>query len=288
MKSMTGFGYKELNTDKFHLGVNIKSYNNRYLDVVINLPVCLNTLEPLIREFILTRVKRGRVEIALKMKEIEEELAVYLDDSVVSAYMKAVTQLKETTGIEEPIKLSHLLRFDGVIKSEPNFDVDKYWAIIEPILTEAYKDFDLTRSVEGERTEEIILDLITKVQSSVELIEKYVPKIEEKVKASLKKRFFELMGDEIDTNRVYAETAVLLIKFDITEELMRLKSHVKSFFEIIKEGVSVSKKLDFICQELNREINTIGSKNIMLEVSQSVITIKDQIESIRELLRNVE
>jgi uncharacterized protein (TIGR00255 family) len=229
MKSMTGFGYRELNNDRVSLGINLKSYNNRYLDVVINIPVFLNPLEPLIRDFILSRVARGRIEFAIKIKEIQQAVNVTLDETAIKAYLAALGKLKAISGIEEPVRLSHLLRFEGLIKSETDLDSEAYWAMIRPVLEESFKDFEQARIVEGKRTEEIVMSLIGKISSSVELIERFVPQIEVKIKTSLKKRFVELMGEEIDESRIYAETAVQLIKFDITEEIMRLRSHVKNF-----------------------------------------------------------
>lgn len=288
MKSMTGFGYSEFQDEKNHITINLKSYNNRFLDILVYLPPYIGQLEQKVRNFLSATIKRGRVELIMKVREMEEQVEVHLDTSIIHTYMDALRRLISEAGIGERINLSHLLRIEGILKPVKNYDIDVYWKKILPLLEDIFKQFEKSRCIEGARTEEYIKKLVKKIGANLLIIEKKVPDIEVKVRELLKKKFYELLGDEIDEGKVLTETALMLIKFDIKEEIARMTSHLKTFSDTLEEGSPVGKKLDFICQEINREINTIGSKSIFLEVSNAVICIKDAVETIREQLRNVE
>jgi uncharacterized protein (TIGR00255 family) len=288
MNSMTGFGYTEYQDEKNHITMNLKSYNNRFLDIIVYLPPYISQLEQKIRNFLSSRIKRGRVELILKVREMEEKVQVHLDTSIIHIYMDALKRLINEAGISERINLSHLLRIDGILKPVKNYDIDVYWKKILPLLKNLFNQYEESRAIEGKRTEDYIKNLIKTIKKNLTIIEKKVPDIEIKVRELLKKKFYELLGDEIDEGKILSETALMLIKFDIKEEIARMTSHLQTFSTTLKTGSPIGKKLDFICQEMNREINTIGSKSIFLEVSNAVISIKDAVETIREQLRNVE
>jgi uncharacterized protein (TIGR00255 family) len=288
MKSMTGFGYSETQDNKIHQIMEIKSYNHRYLDLVMYLPNNLKQLEPQIREYLGEHIKRGRVELYLRIKELEEDITVVVDKNAALAYVKSLEELKKTTGITDEIHLSHLIRLEGILKLENKRETDFYWTYVKTSLSKALKDYELSRVVEGKKIEDDLTNLLNIIQTEIEFIDKHRDEIEKYIKEELRKRFFQLLGEQIDENRIYAETALLLIKYDIHEEIMRIKAHLGNFLEIMRKDESIGKNLDFIAQELNREINTIGAKNIKLEISQSIIRVKDTIEKIKEQLRNVE
>jgi len=288
MKSMTGFGHTEYQDEKYHLIINLKSGNNRFLDIVIYLPKYLLNLEAKLRSYIASKVNRGRVELTIKLSEIKENVDVHMDKDTINTYMSALKELVKSAGINEKITLSHLLRIEGIIKPIKIYDTDKHWKILKPLLDKTFKEFEQLREIEGRRTDDFIVGQIENIKENIKVIESMVSQIEVKIKEVLYKKFKELLGNEIDETRILSEIAILLIKFDIKEEISRLDSHIKSFVATRKEGGPVGKKLDFICQEINREINTIGSKSIILDISNSVISIKNSVESIREQLRNVE
>jgi uncharacterized protein (TIGR00255 family) len=288
MKSMTGYGYTEFQDNRHHIGLEIKSYNNRYLDIVVNMPSALGPLEKKIRDFMLSRVLRGRVEITLRFREFKEDIRVHLDKNTVHMYMEALSGLLEEAGIKEGVQLSHLLRMEGILKTEHLRDPERYWDILLPLLEKTYTDFEETRISEGDATFTDIKEQVDKIRDQVLKIKECAPELEDQIKESIKQRFQELLGNGIDENRIYSETAVLLIKYSINEELVRMNSHLSSFLDAAHGAGVIGKKLDFICQELNREINTIGSKSVMLPVSQAVIEIKDSLEKVREQLRNIE
>ena len=288
MKSMTGFAYREHHDKKYKITITMKSYNNRFLDILIYLPPFLNPLEQKIREFLSKRILRGRVELYVKAVELGRATEIAVDPYYVKSYVQALRQLAEAAGIREKIRLSHLLRIEGMLKPEQSLDMDEYWPDFEPVLDSVFEEFDKLRQREGRATEKDIIGLLEGIETEISGLEAVAPQLEEKIKSDLRSRFEDLLANRIDENRILAETAVLLMKSDIHEELVRTRSHLESFKKILQERGSLGKKLDFICQELNREVNTIGAKNLLSEVDSSIVVLKDTLEKIREQLRNVE
>jgi uncharacterized protein (TIGR00255 family) len=288
MKSMTGYGYVEHREGSVHLVLELKSYNNRYLDVAMSLPPYLSRLEPRVREFLASKILRGRVELFIRVTELEEELDVMVDRKAVERYVQVLRELAETADIPPAIKIDHLLSLEGVLKTERNPDIESYWLLVLPHLQALFMNFDSTRVREGEMTKEDICSNLAVVDRSINVIDGYSSELETQIRGNLKDRFLEMMGDGVDETRIMSETAVMLVKSAIAEEVVRIRSHLDHFRETMDHPGQVGKKLDFICQELGREINTIGSKSTIMEVNQSVIEVKDAIEKIREQLRNVE
>ena len=155
-------------------------------------------------------------------------------------------------------------------------------------MEKVFADFDRSRAVEGSRTEEDISRNALEIRSRLAVIEAKVPDIEKKIREGLRERFRELLEDGVDESRILAETAVQLMRYDINEEVQRMKAHLENLTDTLRQTGPQGKKLDFVCQELGREINTIGSKSVALEIDQAVIAVKDSLEKIREQLRNVE
>ncbi len=288
MISMTGYGYSECQDRRFHITVELKSVNNRYLDVVVNLPLYLGPLEQQIRSFLTQRIGRGRIDVSVRIREMEENLSVFLDKKAVQAYKAVLEELRQTAEIEEPITIEHFLKAEGVVKIERNRDPEEYWERIRDRLQEAFEELDRSRRAEGRRTEEDILRYLGMIGEGRKIVAAHAATIEEKIRSDLFERFTQLLGDEVDPTRIYAETAVQLARLSVSEELERMKGHLESFAGIVAGDGAKGKKLDFLCQELNREINTIGSKSVLLPVNQAVIEMKDALENIREQLRNVE
>ncbi len=288
MISMTGYGYREYHDEWVQLVTEIKSYNNRYLDTSVNLPPFLSPLEPNINEFVRQRVSRGRIEVTLRVKELEENLSVHLDEKAVKTYADVLRRLADAAKIDESPRISHFLRLEGIITQVKNRDLDWFEKVVMDQLADAYEDFDESKRNEGSATEENILELLSHVESRLGEIEHHADNLEKRIRENLEKRFRELVGEGLDQNRLYQETAVMLMKYGIDEETVRMRSHLAQFKELVREEPGVGKKLDFVCQELNREINTIGSKSTIAEVNHAVVEVKDALEKIREQLRNVE
>ena len=288
MKSMTGYGYSEFQNEKMDIALELKSYNSRFFELNVYLPSFLSSLEPLLRNFINERIERGKVELSLRIKELEEDAVISIDRNIATAGVSALKQLAEIAGTGESITVSHLLKVDGIIKKLRNKDIDYFWKTLRPVLEECYRQFDNARSEEGTKSEADILNQIEIILNSIKIIDNYAMAIEEDIKKNLRERFQQLLGDAVDESRIYSETAIMLMKFSINEEIVRMKCHVESFIKEVKsENSQIGKKLDFICQEINREINTIGSKSFKVEVNQSVIDVKNALEKIREQIRNI-
>jgi len=288
MKSMTGYSYRETSNEDITVSVEIKSYNSRFLDLSVYLPSWLSSLEPGIRKYLNTRFIRGKVDVGIRVREYNTAVNVSINENAAVSYKKAIVNLADTLGIKEKPNLEMILSREGVLEVDTNRNIDKYWDIIEPVLVSAADQADAERLREGKHTEEDILYHISLLDESLNSVSSHVPQLEETIKENLRNRFTELLGDKIDENRIFAETALLLMKYTISEELSRLASHLKEFRLETEKNPSPGKKLDFLSQEIGREINTIGSKTPMLEVSRRVVEMKNALENIREQLRNVE
>lgn len=296
---MTGYGYQEKQDRDVSISVEIKGYNSRFLELVVNLPAQLSVLDPEIRRYMAMRCRRGKIEISLHLKEHDSAISVSVNRAALTAYREAIKLASETLGIDEKPSLALLLGFEGVLEIEKRRNDLGYWKRVEPVLIAAADQFDAARSREGKHTERDILSHIAALESSVKIVASYTPVLETSIRENLKTRFTELLGDfragsvragpmVIDENRILAETAVLLMKYTISEELSRLSAHLAEFRTETEQNPSPGKKLDFLCQEINREINTIGSKTPILEVGRAVVEMKETLENIREQLRNVE
>jgi len=288
MKSMTGYGWSEFQNEKLHLLTELKSYNNKYLDLNINIPPFLNRLDAELRKILKEKISRGRVELTIRVKELEEELEVVVDISAVKAYREALRTLAQAAGLEETPNIASFLNLEGVMKTLKIRDIGMYKNLIITELHSAFKEYDKARICEGAQTLKDILSNLEILKRVLETIKQNEKKLEEILKNNIITRYKEMIKDEPDEHKVLAEAAMLLMKYGIAEEINRLESHFRQFSQIAEEKEPVAKKLDFLCQEIQREINTIGSKNILLEISQAVVYAKDSLEKIREQLRNVE
>lgn len=288
MKSMTGFGYSEFKNETYHVTTEIRSYNNRYLDVYVNLPSFLTVFEQQIREYTGERVCRGRVEITVKVRELQEDIEVILNERTVKTFVDVLKRLSEIAEVDKTVFLSQLLQMEGAVKMEKNRDTEAFWEVLKPELEAAFTGYEETRLREGENTKKDIIEFLDGIASGTEKISGFADEIESRIEENLLKRFNEVMAGKVDEDRVLTETAVMLVKYGINEELSRLRGHIEAFRREIAAAGPCGKKLDFLCQELNREINTIGSKSFILEVNRLVVQIKDGIEKMREQLRNIE
>lgn len=294
MISMTGFGYAERSDSTVTASVEVKSVNNRYLDISVSLPNGLSVLEPRVREQIGASARRGRVDVTVRLRELEEATLVRLDRSALAGYQQALEELQDATGCDGPIALSHYLSMDGIFRLEHDRDVDRYWAVVGPLLDDALAAFRDSRTAEGVALQRDILTQVDRVSAGLDAVRAHAPEIEQNVRSQLGQRFAEVVGDGVEEPRMLAEVATQLARFSINEEIVRLQAHVDSMRQLIGEASAtasasgVGKRLDFICQEINREINTIGSKSTVLAISEQVIETKDALENIREQLRNVE
>jgi uncharacterized protein (TIGR00255 family) len=288
MISMTGFAYREWAGEDISLSIEIKGCNNRFLELQVYLPPWLSYIEPKVREFIGGICGRGKVEIIIRIKETNASLNVTVNTNTARSYMKALSALAADLGIDASLSVPVLIGMEGVLDVEKKHDEQRYWEMIEPVLQETVSLFQAERVREGKHTQEDILNSISAIESALQTVSSHIGELENSIKENIKTRFQELSGSAIDENRILAETAVLLMKYTISEEVSRLSSHLAEFRAETAKNERPGKKLDFLCQEINREINTIGSKSTILEVSRAVVEMKESLENVREQLRNVE
>ena len=290
MTSMTGYAYEEKNYESAVVSVEIKSVNSRFLDLTVNLPPYLNPLEAYFRGKITEKVFRGKVDVYIRVKELESNPDITVDEGAVKAYSEAVKKVIKASGFgtDSEAALNFILSQPGVIVSNRSYDMDKYKALIEPVFDSVLEKFNADRVREGENMKRDLQEKLEKLSKCAQFFTEWQPKMEEMFKEQITSKFRELLEDKADENRIMTETAAMLVKYTINEEIVRLKSHIEAMRSELANNPTPGKKLDFICQEMNREINTIGSKNQFAEVGAMVITAKDSLENIREQSKNVE
>lgn len=292
LSSMTGFGKAEIKQDGIFVSVEMKSLNSRFLEVVTKLPKILQPKEFEIRELIRRKVSRGKITVSI---DIEIDLMYLMPFKVnfdfVSYVAKSLKEIKRKTKVKGEIKLEHLLMFREIFESNFMDNIsDEHWEIIKKAIDEALEKLILARRKEGI---EILRDIENRINLISDNLEKILMLSEQSLKTkqnALRKRIDEIFKDvEFDKTRLEAELVWLANKNDVTEECVRLKSHIKFFIETLKsDDVAVGRRLNFLLQEMLREATTIGAKIEDAEITYLVVAIKEEIEKIREQLQNVE
>lgn len=289
MTSMTGYAYKEALVDTTHISIEIKSVNSRFLDINISMPPYLNLLESKIKKYISSFVQRGKVDLTIRIKETQGNTTVSADIETVKAYYEVFSNICTAIGYSEAdIPLGLITEQEGVLNITHEYDAEAYWKKIEPLLVGIVKDFAEERRREGENLKKDILLKLAILDNCASFFTKWQPEMEERFKTIITNKFTELLGQQVDENRIMQEVASLLVKYTINEEVIRLHSHLEAMRSEIENNETPGKRLDFFCQEANREINTIGSKNQFAEVSSVVVDAKDALENIREQSKNIE
>jgi len=292
MESMTGFGKGIFQHKNYTVTVYAKSLNHRYLEISLKLPKRYTFLEERIRKFVSERFKRGKIEIQIKSIGFElSEKEILLDTELARKLKTALIHLKFELGFEDPLIFSDFLRFrDYLILEEKEEAPEKLWEEIYPALNSALEELKETRLKEGENLKKILKTYLESLKNKVSQIENLKEKVleesKERLKSRLDKLFREFKLNEIDENRFYQELVYLLDKIDFSEELERLKIHIKHFEDTMEEE-NCGKKLDFLCQEMFREINTLSNKAQSSEISLISVNIKDLIEKLREQIQNI-
>ena len=290
IKSMTGFGKYSASFENREYQIEIKSVNHRYLDISIKLPRQLSYLEEIIKKVVKSKLKRGKIDIVFTFENFSEEgRNVRINKDLAKLYIKELRELANEEGISSNIEVTDIAKFPDIlnIKTDQDDDTIKKEAI--DVLEKALDQLIEMRSIEGSKIAEdllkrieVIEDKVIKIsEKSTGLIQEYVVKLEGRIKEILQ-------TDEIDKSRIAQEVVIYADKCSIEEEVTRLKSHVLQFKNLLQVDDAVGKKLDFLVQEMNRETNTIGSKSSCLEITNSVIDIKTELENIREQIQNIE
>ncbi len=291
IKSMTGFGRGEHTGASKRVTVEAKSVNHRYVEVAVKLPRKYMLLEDAIKSCILERVLRGRVEIFIKMEDLgSKPLEVRVDKDLALAYHKALKELANITESEAKVDVCRLAQMPEVLQvEEKEDDFAKVWSEIEPALQMAVELLLEMRSKEGEKLSVDLAEHLQVIKEEHRGIAEKSGQVVEYYREKLNNRLAELIGkDVVDEGRLAMEVAVFADRACIDEELVRLQSHLGQFEQILEEDGAVGRKLDFLLQEMNREVNTIGSKANNLEITQGVVSMKSELEKLREQVQNIE
>ena len=291
IKSMTGYGRGEWQEGERHVEVEVKSFNHRYLDVSPHLPRRLNSLEAQVRNLIKQRVSRGRVEVSVQTDDsslVEQKLE--LDTALAQDYHLALKTLQQELGIPGEIRLETLANFRDIFtRKEVETDLEKEWAFLQIALEAALRNLEQMRRDEGLALRGDFLGRLTAIGEMTREIEKKAPLALEASRDRLAQRVQELSrGIPVDEVRLAQEVAYLAERSDITEELVRIRSHLNQFREMLDDSEPAGRKLEFLLQEVNREANTIGSKASDAGIAQVAVGIKSELEKMREQVQNVE
>lgn len=289
MKSMTGYGFSESVGEQFQLAVELKSYNNRYLDINHNIPYILSPFEIEIDKRLGEKASRGHIEVNIRVKNLVSDIELYIDPVAVQKYSEAFSSIGALSGKALKPQLSDFLGSEGVLTSLKGNDSERYRQVLFATLGEALAQFSASKEREGASTKADLFSLGKRLEAGFLVIQSHADELEALLKQNLRSRFGEMLGDQnYDENRILSEVAVMLVKYSVNEEIKRLAVHLKEYFALLELDEPVGKRLDFLCQEMNREINTIGSKSQMVELNIQVVAMKDSLENIREQIRNIE
>jgi len=292
MKSMTGFGRGAVSEETFTVSVEIKTVNNRFLDLNLRLASDLQTLEGNLKRLIQTRLSRGRVDVFVN-SERTTDVVYELNRPLIAGYLTALKQLQEEFGLVGEADLNVIARLPNSLQTKADDLSGDFASGIEEAVKIALDELEKMREVEGESLKNDLSNLLSEIETHLPKIEAESATVADEYLKRLTKRIGDLLAKsdsqiEIDQARLAQEVAYLADKSDIAEEITRLKSHIEQFRGIMNEKKEVGKRLDFLTQELNREANTISSKTNNLIVKDSALQIKSAIEKIREQVQNVE
>lgn len=291
VRSMTGYGRKTTETDHWKVTIEMRSVNNRFLDVIIKMPRQYIALEDSIRKEVSAVLNRGHVDVFVTVEEIGEKSdSIAVDMSLARKYCNAMKEISEGTGLPYQLNIMNVATYSGVLTAKKEeADLDDLWITMCDALRGSLDRLLDMRILEGERLAGDLrsrMDLLADIRNQIEARS---PIVVADHRERLRERICEYLGEvEIDRDKLLNEVAIFADRSDITEELTRLKSHFEQFAAGLAKSEPVGRKLDFIVQEINREINTIGSKANDMEIGRLVIEAKGEVEKIREQVQNFE
>lgn len=292
LKSMTSFGRAQSAEDsKINFSIEMKSVNNRYLDVNIRMPKSMISLEEKIRNTVSNRLSRGKVDIFINYKNYNESTGkAELNMKLAKEYYNCLLEIQNKLGTQNDITTTKIARFPDVITiAEENENLEEILKELLPLINGALDKMEEMRLKEGSKLKEDMILKLDHIYNIVVDIEKIAEDIPKNYKKRLEEKLQELLSDvEIDESRIALEVAILSDKAAVDEEITRLKSHLSQFKDALELDEPVGRKLDFIIQEMNREANTIASKSVDINMTNHVIDIKNTIEKIREQVQNIE
>lgn len=292
IKSMTAYGRGEVQQGDVVFIAEVKSVNNRFRDIILRIPKNYQILEKDLRAIISSRIRRGRVEVYIQMEDsgVADPYDLELNLPLVNSYFKIFEQLREQFGLDKEIRIESLCQMRDVILFKPEpADIDKMRPGFQEVLKAALDSLNFMRAKEGEAIEADLSKRLDMLEDYINEVEERAPLLVEEYRDRLKENVASMLNDvAVDETRLAQEVAFFAEKSDITEELVRLRSHLKQFREYLLIDEALGRRLDFLLQEMNREVNTIGSKASESRISSIVVEMKAELEKLREQIQNVE
>jgi uncharacterized protein (TIGR00255 family) len=288
---MTGFGRAEIKNSRFEITVEIRSLNNRFLDIGLKLPKSLNTFEYILKGLTKKKILRGKLTAVVNFKNLVLENGdLHLNHDTVQFYHQLLEKIKSQTGIKDEITLDHLLQFKELIEPEEAvFQDDEIKTVLTDAFDKALENLDAMRRQEAEN---ICADIYSRLEKIKTALNSITEKAKDSPRLELDKLYNRLQerinNKEVDKDRLELELAIMADRVDITEECIRLSSHLDLFKDVLDNKDEIGKQLTFLLQEMHRETNTIGSKTSDISISHEMIRLKEEIEKIREQVQNLE
>ena len=290
--SMTGFGRGEFKNDNYHFLVECKTINHKYCDINVRLPRKISFLEDKIRNYVKNFVKRGRVDLYIKLDLIgSEDVNLKFDDKLATQYVNIFKEIKEKFDLQDDISVMNVAKFPEIVKcEEKEEDEDLYWSMLKEALDMSMEKLTQMRKEEGEKLAIDTIERCDILANLIDEIEKYSNTVVDEYREKLNNRISEILENPsiIDENRLAQEVAIFADKSSITEEIVRFRSHIEQLRKTVEKNDSIGRKIDFLIQEMNREVNTTGSKSSNINITNLVVEVKSELEKIREQIQNIE
>ena len=291
LQSMTGYGRDQLLINGRDITVEIRSVNHRYYEFSSRVPRVYGYLDEKLKSFVKNSVSRGKIEVSVTINNIEgRTAAVSIDRDLALEYLKALREANETLGLEDDVTLSMMTRFSDIFSVQKLAeDEELIWNDVKTAAEKALEKFVEMRRTEGSTLKKDLLEKLKNIENTLGTVEEQAPVTAEKYREKLFKKLKEVLDEkEIDEQRIVTEAALFAEKIAIDEETVRLRSHIAQFRELVESEGPVGRKLDFLVQEFNREINTMGSKAQDVKITKCVVDMKSEVEKIREQIQNIE
>ncbi|MCI7265672.1 MAG: YicC family protein [Veillonellaceae bacterium] len=291
IKSMTGFGAGDAETADFKVHIEVKAVNQRFLETNYHMPYSMNMFENQLTKKIKEYASRGKLDINIRFQDLRDKaVTVKVDKGLVAAYGQALQEISSQLELSAPVTAAQIASYPDVLKlNEENADLEAAQPVLMQAMEQALESFVAMREAEGQNIQRDLLARIDTLENFVGKLEKLAPEIVAAYRQRLENLLREYLAKEdIEESRIIQEVALFTDKVNYTEETVRLRSHFDQFRQIITAGEPVGRKLDFLIQEMNREINTVASKANSAGAAQFVVDVKSEIEKIREQIQNIE
>ena len=291
LKSMTGYGRVKEENDLREITVELRSVNHRYLDLNIKVPRIYGYLEDVVSKRAQAAIARGKVDIFVAVRAKEgADIKVTPNMAVIQGYVDAIKKVSETYGVSDEVSALSLLRLpDAMEQNKEEADADQLKAEVSAVLDRALEEYNAMREKEGARLVEDVIYRAGLISKAVDFVEQRSPDCAEEYRTRIAARMTEILdGSELAQQRILQEAALYADKVNVTEEIVRLRSHLSQLDTMLKSPTAIGRKLDFLVQEMNRETNTIGSKANDFQIAKTVVDMKAEIEKIREQIQNLE